>query len=106
MGTDAPRPVPPYRREQVATAWWYCLYCCQSQPSRQAIETHVRIHVQDREVSINEGEDYTSGAHLKVMIERWESWSLAAADRFARALDSLGGVDDFAFEVGMGLPDA
>ena len=51
------------------------------------------------------GEDYTNGNHLRVMMQRWDEWSLLAVDKFALALDSLRGADDLIVDVGEGLPD-
>lgn len=71
------------------------------------MENHVRVqHVQDRDLAINEGEDFTNGDHLLILIGRWEQWSLIQVDRFAVQLASLRGADDFELEVGDGLPDS
>lgn len=100
-------PVPPYDKKAITRAWWYCLHCRHSAPSLHSAQTHVKnshlsVDVDDKPV---QGEDYTNGDHLLVLIARWETWSLTAADRFAKQLDSLRGADDFELEVGDGVPE-
>lgn len=104
---EVPRPIPNYDRKSLASDWWYCLYCRQPFPSEYSAKTHVRQHHYggDSEAEAVKGEDYTNGTHLRILMDRWDAWSLTAVDRFHLQLESLRGADDFAQEVGDGVPE-
>ena len=100
---EAPRSVPNYDRKQVAGTWWYCLHCRHALAQESSIQAHVRsVH---EEPEGTKGEDYTNGIHLRVMMQRWDEWSLLAVDRFALSLDSLRGAEDLLVDIGEGLPE-
>lgn len=106
MADGAPRSVPPYGRQNIHRQWWYCLYCRQQTVLEADIRVHVRAAHMEPDVNPEKGEDYTNGDHLFILLDRWEKYSLLAADHFVTQLDSLRGADDFVFEVGEGVRDA
>ena len=100
---DVPRPVPPYDRNQIGGLWWYCLHCRYSAQIENSVFAHCRS--QHDVFEPVKSEDYTNGHHLRILIDRWDQWSLLAVDRFALALESLRGADDLVVDVGDGLKD-
>ena len=100
---EAPRPVPAYDRRQAAATWWYCLHCIHASVAEGNIRTHTK-NQHDLFEPI-QGEDYTNGHHLRILLKRWDDWSLLAVDKFTLALDSLRGADDLIIDAGDRLPD-
>ena len=103
MRRDAPRSVPNYEAETISGAWYYCLDCKHALATASSMRTHCRgVHLTEYP---DEGEDFTNGTHLKIMLARWTEWSLLAVDSFAVAVESLRGADDLIHEIGDGFKE-
>lgn len=105
VSVEAAKPVPDYG-SNVASTWYYCLYCKHAQPTEYQMASHVRYaHYAGEDTAIVLGEDFTNGSHLRILKQRWDEWSLLAANKFHRQVESLRGADDFELEVGDGVPE-
>lgn len=85
-------------------SYWYCLDCDQYRMDSYSIRVHCHA-THDVDVPTN-GIDYADGGQVYLMRHRRMEWEAEAAERFRPFVASLRGADDFALEVGDGLPDA
>ena len=100
---DEARPIPPYKRGAISSAWYYCLECQHALATEYSMRTHCRsVHDVDEP---SQPLDYTNGTHICILMERWDAWADFLAERFVLQVESLRGADDLAQEIGDGVPD-